>query len=111
MEIQRYLKRPDLYLDEIKDIALRLEGLQWLVKNFPSFGTFSLSGQADILANSQESLNQILNNQCFKEMECLDLSYCNLQKCPNLSGLPSAKITYLRRKPNQRIWKKSVNTN
>ena len=41
-EIQRYLKRPDLYLNQIKDIALRLEGLQWLVKNFPSFETFFL---------------------------------------------------------------------
>ena len=95
VEIQRYLERPDLYLNYIKDVAQRLEGLQWLVKNFPSFETFSLSGQADILGNSQELLNQILINQCFKEIECLDLSYCNLQKCPNLSGLSQLRSLIL----------------
>ena len=95
VEIQRYLKRPDLYLEKIKDIALRLKGLQWLVKNFPSFQTFSLKRQAGILGNSQELLNHILINQCFKEMECLDLSYCSLQKCPDLSGLSQLKSLYL----------------
>ena len=34
-------------------------------------------------------------NQCFKEIESLDLSYCKLQKCPNLSGLPQLKSLIL----------------
>ena len=40
VKIQSYLKNPDLYLNQIENIALKLEGLQWLVKNFPSFETF-----------------------------------------------------------------------
>ena len=110
-EIQKYLHSPESYLNNIKDITLRLEALKWVIQNFQCSESFSLAGQVEILHHTDFSLEQELRTQCFREIQRLDLSNCNLQDsdCPDLSQLP--QLTSLILKGNKIEDLESINKN
>ncbi len=89
--LSQYLSRPETHLRAIEDVALREKALWWLLRNVPEFSSFSLDHQADLFVHlSFEKVETMLqSSECLKKITSLDLSFCELTLCPDISQLRS----------------------
>ena len=84
-DLLKLRESPEIAIEEISDITYKVEFLEWLCFEIPSFKSFRLNKHPYLL-NSESETNalHILSNRKLRTVEELVLTGCNIKKFPDL---------------------------
>ena len=85
---EKYVKNPETFLNHIEDRQKRMEALEWLLQSDETFQTFSLANQTELVRDNPI----VLSYSSLQNVISLDISNCDLTRCPHLNYLHRLQI-------------------
>ena len=89
-KLAELIDKPEKGLMHVPDVKTKFELLKWLSEDKALGQTVDFTGESDLLDYRPFS------NMKFDRIETLNLSSCDLNKCPNLALYPGLKTLYLK---------------